>query len=791
MDLNGKRIAALENSLQLETFARLANSFGLKITLIPVADYKTEFEMIAAGKVDAGLTNRYYGLMHARKAGLEDTPIMFDPAPFFFAAPKNASREVLDIIDRHLSELKKDPRSAYYASMQRWTFEEVQYRLPTWLRILGLSLGVVLLVSLVGGFVLKHQVTARTQELKRTNMDLQASEQRYRHLFDQNPAPMLIYQRETLKLLAVNDAFVHHYGYSREEALALLLTDLYPENEKEPIIKLIAVLKGHAYVGEWHHLKADGSIITIVVRSHDIPYWGHDARIAVISDVTEMKLMEAELRQINETLDQKVRERTAELEQKNVELEAANRAKSQFLANMSHEIRTPLNAVLGFTQIVLHDPNLSLESRHNLETVNRSGEHLLTLINDVLDMAKIESGRMVLEQVPFDLPGLLADVTDMFTPRAAAKNLQLTHELHPGMLRYAEGDAGKLRQIIINLLGNAIKFTQEGGISLRARTFPREERTWLEVEVEDSGPGIAADDIQRIFDAFAQSEIGRRSQSGTGLGLSISREFARLMGGDLTVISQPGHGACFHLALPIFEAAQALEAPSAHQRRIARLKPGQHPWRVLVVDDRDTNREILVKMLAPLGFTMIEAEDGQAGLEAFVSQAPHLILMDVVMPVMDGREAVRRIRALPEGRDVPIIAVSASVFEEQLREIIQVGASDYLRKPFREEELFEKVVRFLPAEFEYEGEEVPSGLPEGEALSAEGLAEAMALLPEAIRADLLGAARQLDKGRVMAVLGRLDGVAPGVIDRIRSLAETYRFDLLEDELLQTRSGKGG
>ena len=250
---------------------------------------------------------------------------------------------------------------------------------------------------------------------------------------------MLIYQRETLKMLAVNDAFVHHYGYSREEALALLLTDLYPENEKEPVKKLIAGLKGHAYVGEWHHRKADGAIITIVVRSHDIDYWGHDARIAVISDVTEMKLMEAELRKVNETLDQKVRERTAELVQKNVELEAANRAKSLFLANMSHEIRTPLNAVLGFSQIVLHDPNLSPESRHNLQTVNRSGEHLLTLINDVLDMAKIESGRMILEQAPFDLPGLLADVTDMFTPRAAAKNLQLIRELHPGMLRYPRG----------------------------------------------------------------------------------------------------------------------------------------------------------------------------------------------------------------------------------------------------------------------------------------------------------------------------------------------------------------
>jgi PAS domain S-box-containing protein len=792
LDLNGKRVAALEDSIQLVTFTQLTNSFGLKITLIPVPDYKTEFEMIAAGKADAGLTNRLYGLMHARKLGLEDTPIMFDPAPFFFVAPKNPSgRQLLDIIDRHLAELKKDPESAYYAAMTRWTSEEVPFRLPAWLVTVGIVSGILLVLSLVGSLVLKHQVNARTRELKKANTDLGASEQRYRHLFEHNPAPMLIYQRETLTMLAVNDAFVHHYGYSREEALALLLTDLYPENERESVKKLIAGLKGHTYVGEWHHRKANGALITIVVRSHDIDYWGQDARIAVISDVTEMKLMEVELRNVNETLDQKVRERTAELEQKNAELGAANRAKSVFLANMSHEIRTPLNAVLGFSQIVLHDPNLSPESRHNLQTISRSGEHLLTLINDVLDMAKIESGRIVLEQAPFDLPGLFADVTEMFAPRAAAKDLQLELELHPGMLRYAEGDAGKLRQIIINLLGNALKFTESGGILVRGSTCQRDDHIWLEVDVQDSGPGIPTNDLQRVFDAFEQSEIGKRSQSGTGLGLAISRQYARFMGGDLTVTCESAHGACFHLALPITAAAHPLEGPSVGRgRRIVRLKPGQRPWRVLVVDDSDTNREILVKMLAPLGFTTTEAVDGQAGVEAFVAQAPHMVLMDVVMPVMDGREAIRRIRALPEGRDVPIIAVSASVFEEQLREIIQIGASDYLRKPLREEELLEKVARFLPAEFEYEGEEVSATLPESEALSAEGLAEAMALLPEAARTELLGAARQLDKGRIMALLNRLNGAPPGVADRIRSLAEAYRFDLLEDELLQAAVKRG-
>ena len=449
---------------------------------------------------------------------------------------------------------------------------------------------------------------------------------------------------------------------------------------------------------------------------------------------------------------------------------------------MSHEIRTPLNAVLGFSQIVLHDPNLSAENRHNLQTVNRSGEHLLTLINDVLDMAKIEAGRLVLEQAPFDLPALLTDVTDMFTPRATAKDLQIVSELQPDMLCHVQGDAGKLRQIVINLLGNAVKFTEQGGVSLRARTFRQDERSWLEVQVEDSGPGIGPGDQQRVFDAFEQSEVGRKSQGGTGLGLAISRQYARLMGGDLTVTSQPGQGACFQLILPVI-AAQPPDSPSGEQpRRLLRLKPGQQPCRVLVVDDRDTNREILVKMLAPLGFSMIEAQDGQAALEAFLTHKPCLILMDVVMPVMDGREAIRRIRALPEGHDVPIIAVSASVFEDQFQEVMTAGANDFLRKPLREEELLEKVARFLPAEFEYEAEEGSLHVGEGEVLLAPALVEGLAFLPEDTRQELLDAARQLDKGRILALINRQAGLAPGVAENIRSHAEAYRFDLIEEAL---------
>lgn len=554
LDLNGKRVAGLEQTIQLETFRRLAKGFELDITLVPVADYQTEFRMIAEGKVDAGVTNRLYGLMYARKSGLEDTPVMFDPAPFFFAARKEAPAELVEAIDRRLDALKKDPQSAYYAAMKRWTSEKAPLAIPAWLEVAGLVLGIAFVLTLVGAFALKKQVRARTLALRRANDELLKGEQKYRHLFEQNPVPMFIYQRGALNLLAVNDAFLVNYGYSRDEALKLNLADLYPEQEKENVAAFAQGLKGLAYTGEWHHVKADRTVFPIIVRSHDIEYWGYDARIAVIADVSEMKRLEAELRHINEYLDQKVRERTLELEAKNAELEQANgklkdldRLKSMFIASMSHELRTPLNSIIGFTGILLQElaGPMNEEQKKQLGMVKGSSQHLLELITDLIDLSKIEAGKITVSMELFDLARAAREIAATFQVAADRKALALT-VTGPQSLE-VKGDARRLKQVLVNLIGNAVKFTESGEVRIELRHEPGETA----VAVSDSGPGIRERDMEKLFRDFSQiTSPDLPKHEGTGLGLYISKKLMHLMGGTISARSEFGKGSEFTLHLP-------------------------------------------------------------------------------------------------------------------------------------------------------------------------------------------------------------------------------------------------
>jgi signal transduction histidine kinase/ActR/RegA family two-component response regulator len=382
--------------------------------------------------------------------------------------------------------------------------------------------------------------------------------------------------------------------------------------------------------------------------------------------------------------------------------ESASQAKSIFLANMSHEIRTPMNAILGFSQIMLRDAALAPGQRKHLETINRSGEHLLRLINDVLEMSRIEAGRIELQTNNFDLQQLLEDLDDLFRQRAEDRGLQFVVEGAPELPQFVHGDENKLRQVFINLIGNALKFTQHGSVVVSlAGKRSATGLIHLAGEVTDTGEGIAPEDLPRLFRQFQQTESGERARTGTGLGLAISREFARLMGGNIYVTSERGRGTSFRIEVTIEEASVVAPPERARTPRAFRLRPGHAAVRVLIADDSEDNRELLRQLLAAAGFETRTAVDGTEALGMIFDWRPALVLLDLRMPRVGGLEVMRRVRAHPETAlaATPMIAITANAFSEDQREVAAAGGDDFMRKPFREEELFTKVARFTGAEY--------------------------------------------------------------------------------------------
>ncbi|MCG8038099.1 MAG: AAA family ATPase [Candidatus Thiodiazotropha taylori] len=483
-------------------------------------------------------------------------------------------------------------------------------------------------------------------------------------------------------------------------------------------------------------------------------------------------------------LENRVNERTAELAQSNRELElarqkaeAANRAKSFFLANMSHELRTPLNAILGFSEMLEHDRDTSRDQKKKLTIINRSGDHLLAMINDVLDLSKIEAGRVELEPVAFDLKNLLEDIRRMIEVRATASDLTFNLQIAPDLTTYVKADAGKLRQVLINLLGNAVKFTEQGGFSLRAQTIPIEgdhKQLSLQIEVEDSGPGIPSEQLDRIFEPFSQAGYSSAKARGTGLGLAISRSFVELMGGDIKVDSRLGEGTLFQLEIPVIitEAADLKETAS-RQSSILGLAPGQPTYRILVVDDNLDNRLLLISLLSEIGFAVRGAEDGEQAIKQFQEWSPHFIWMDIRMPVMDGYESTQRIRELSGGKDVKIVAITASVFKEQKQKILASGCDDILHKPFQSHEIFDTLAALLGVRYSYdEHYSEKDAFVESKALSPESFTD----LSDEIKESLIITATLLDMKAFIKALSPLREKHPSLAEGLEELAQDFHFD---------------
>ena len=488
--------------------------------------------------------------------------------------------------------------------------------------------------------------------------------------------------------------------------------------------------------------------------------------------------------------------------------ESANQAKSVFLANMSHELRTPLNAVLGFSQLMRNDPAATESQRENLDIINRSGEHLLNLINDVLDMSKIEAGRSALEPENFDLGGMVLDIVDMMQIRARAKGLQVSLDQTSDFPRYIHADPAKLRQVLINLVGNAVKHTHEGGVALRLDATEEDGATVrLVCEVEDSGVGISKEDMERIFEPFVQASV-QADASGTGLGLAISRQYVEMMGGELTVASEPGKGSVFHFKIPVERvAAGEIKQIETSKGRVIGLEPGQQTWRILMVEDHEENRILLRKLLEPIGFEVREAVNGREAVEMFEAWRPHFIWMDRRMPVMDGLEATRRIRALelksqqqssivnrqpatqPAGQSsivnhqssiqrAPIVDLTASVFKEQRHEAVEAGCDAFLRKPYRADEIFDLMAKHLGLRYVYAEKPVETApLPD---MEPGKLAERLAALPPEWLTELQKSMEEIDLDSSRRTIGKISAKDEALASAIASLIDDFRYDKVQD-----------
>ncbi len=569
---------------------------------------------------------------------------------------------------------------------------------------------------------LKEQVKARTAKLQqeiiertRTERALRESEERYRELFDNMSSGVAVYEAingaTDFIFKELNKAGAHISHVNRNTIIGKPVTEVFPGVKEFGLLNTLqCVFK-------------TGKPAYLPISFHQDTRLSHWAEnyiyklsngeiVAVYDDITERKQAEEKLEEYRQHLEHLVEERTVELSQTNAELEQASRLKDEFLANMSHELRTPLNAILGYAQILKDDSNLTERQRGGLMTIKSSGEHLLNLINEILDLSKIEAGKMELQESEIHLPTLLKHLAEMTRIQAEQKGITLIYTPDSALPVGIRVDEKRLREVLANLLNNAVKYTEQGEISLRVYELnelgePKTQKLQdskthktLRFEVEDTGIGITPEQLDEIFLPFHQVVGNQYHVEGTGLGLAISSKLVGMLGGELQVLSTVGKGSTFWFEISLQEVPDFVSKQQSYGRKIVGYKGARRS--ILVVDDDDHNRAVLVGLLLPLGFAVSEATNGQECVDIATAHHPDLILLDLRMPVLDGFRTTKHLRKIDALLDIVIIAVSASVFDDTRRRAFATGFNDFLLKPLQVEQLLNILQNYFQLEWVYE-----------------------------------------------------------------------------------------
>jgi len=452
-----------------------------------------------------------------------------------------------------------------------------------------------------------------------------------------------------------------------------------------------------------------------------------------------------------------------------------------FLANMSHEIRTPLNAIIGFSQLMNRDKHLNTTQREYNLSIIRAGENLMDLINDILELSKVEAGKLLLNATDIDLYAFLDDIKVIFKERTQNKHIDFVLETAADVPNFVFIDQSKLRQIFINLVGNAVKFTDKGGVKVIVRAEKgSNNQTVLLVDIHDTGPGIQEQELKNLFKPFVQTSTGINKGSGTGLGLALSRELARLMGGDISVTTEVGKGSTFRFAISIVEASY-IESKKVESNRIISIEKGQKRFKILVVDDKDENVKVVIDLLTLVGYETNEAVNGQDAITKFHIWNPDLIIMDIRMPVMDGFEATRQIKLTDRGKHIPIIALTASIYDNENDVTKLYGMQGYIRKPFKENELLKMIGNILGVSYVYDDFNHQSTISYSQ--DKEKIVSDILHLPKVLVTQMLNAIAIADIDTFLTLNEQTDQTSVELSDYFESLASKFDYIHLQQLLL--------